>query len=291
MAGFYSDVPAHRFALDVDGTVFKHLDVNKTTLSDASTTKASVLDTDSDYHQFYSVDDWEGGGVKGYYVLVFPELRNIDAYFIALSGTGAMGYNLEYSSNTTDGLDGTWTVATANWSFSTTLSPNYRTAIVPQVLTNVKSLRFGWGVTGGSYSEQFRIQTMHLYGSIVGGQNPDRLRFWHPTLDQEASGAHFDFGDVPVGTFTTKQFRIKNNSATLTANSITLSKSSASFADVDTGLTFSSDNSSYTTTLGIGNLAPGAISPILYVRRTVAAGETASIPKDGRLSAAATTWS
>lgn len=294
MAGFYSDVPAHRFALDLDGTIFKRLDAGKTTLSDAQTSSTIISDTDSDTYQLDPViGSYPGTATRGYYVLVFPELRNIDAYFVSVTGNYAQGKELEYSSDTTDGLDGTWTVANTNWSYSGGVSPHYRLNIVSQPMLNVKALRFGYGSSSNGYSinYSFNLACLHLYGSIVGGQNPDRLRYWHPTLDQEAGPAHFDFGDVPQGTQKVIQFRIRNNSSSLTANTIGLTRDSPSYSDVTTGLSFSSDNVTYTTTLAVGTLAPGGTSAVLYVKRTVGAAETASVPKDGRITATATSWS
>jgi len=290
MAGFYPDVPGQRFALDVDGTVFKTLDKAKTILADAQTASTIISDTDADAYQVTTESE-----LGRYFEVIFPELRDITGYFIAvdISSGGGSTFDLDWSADTTDGMDGTWTNVTTSWTYATQISPDYRTNIVSLPLTGVKALRFGCasGNTSNFSTQHFDIRVMHLYGSIAGGENPDRLRFWHPTLDQEVAGSHFDFGDVPVGTQSVKQFRIKNNSSTLTANSVGLTKASASFTEVATGLTFSSDGSTYNTTLNIGNLAPGAISSILYLKRTVAAGETTSIPKDGSITAAANTWS
>lgn len=293
MAGFYPDVPAHRFALDMDGTVFKKLDAAKTVLSDAQTASTLIGDTDSDYYELDYVSSYPPTTTRGYFVVIFPELRNIDAYFVAISGNYADSKELEYSSDTTDGMDGTWTTVTTNWIQSSGITPDYRNSIVSQPLTNVKSLRFGYGSNNGGYNVQyrFRIDCMHLYGSIVGGQNPDRLRFWHDTLDQEVGPAHFDFGDMAVGTQKAIQFRVKNNSSTLTANTITLSRESASYSEVVTGLEFSSDGINYFPTLSLSNLPPGGTSSIVFLRRSMSLGETTSVPKVGRVLAAADSWS
>jgi hypothetical protein len=288
MAGFYNDVPAQRFALDIDGTVFKTLDSAKTTLTDAQTASTLISDTDSDFYQVTT--EAEAGR---YFVVIFPELRDLIGYFIVLSGTGLTPFDLDWSSDTTDGMDGTWTNATTSWTYSTSISPTYRTQINSQPLPGIKALRFGCKSinTGNFTNDVFNIQLMHLYGSITGGQNPDRLRFWHASLDQEAGPAYFDFGDNPVGTNKVIQFRVRNNSATKTANSIDLAKASASYADVATGLSFSNDGSTYSATLNIGDLAPGATSSIIYLKRTFDPSETTSVPKEGRITGTASTWS
>lgn len=293
MAGFYPDVTGQRFALDIDGTIFQKLDGAKTVLTDAQSASTIISDTDADTYQLDAVYSYPPTNTRGYFVLIFPELRNLDSYFIAVTGNYADPKELEYSSDTTDGLDGTWTQVTTNWVKNGTISPNYRTNITSQPLTNVKGLRFGYGSSNGGYNVnyQFNVQCMHLYGSIVGGQNPDRLRFWDAALDQEVGPAYFDFGDNSVGTNKVVQFRVKNNSSTKTASGVNLAKESASYTDVANGLTFSGDNTAYSTTLSIGDLAPGAISPVIYLKRSFDLAEVTSVPKDGRITATATTWS
>lgn len=130
-------------------------------------------------------------------------------------------------------------------------------------------------------------KAIHLYGSVPAAQNPNRLRAWHPTLDQEVGASHFDFADIAQGTQLTKQFRLKNNSATLTAQNVTLSQD-----NIDGGgmaLEFSDNGTAYTTSLNIGNLAAGATSSVLYVRRTVGAAEPVQL-RASLIKAIATGW-
>jgi hypothetical protein len=133
-----------------------------------------------------------------------------------------------------------------------------------------------------------RLCVLHLYGSRPT-TSVDRLAFWHPTTDQAIGTADLDFGDIAQGTSVTKQFRIKNISGTLTANSITLQVSDLLPEYTGTGLQVSTDNVTYQNSVNIGNLASGIISPTLYVRRTVPGAETTT-QRQARLLAHAASW-
>lgn len=284
MAGTYPDVPGKRFQLDVDGSAFFTLNDALTVTTPQPTAGPLVMNINNDG---VTIGGLSNSGF--YFGCVFPELRDVVGYSIyAYTQANLQTGVLQYSTNTTDGLDGTWTTLANPFVNQGSLTPNFRT-ITPVSLSGMKGFRARIAVAGGAYTGTFA--TFHLYGSITAGQNVDRLRFWHPTLDQEIDGAYFDFGDQPVGTTITKQFRVKNNSSTLTANTVTLTRDSLSFTEVQTGLTFNTGGADQTT-LNIGNLAPGAISSVITLKRVILANETpVSVPKEGRITAAATTWS
>ena len=271
MAGFYPDVPANRFAYHLDGTKIFELD-GANTLTEITSQAAAFNDEDGDAATTY-------GAVA--LIFIFPELRDINGYYL-VDNWGVAPGSLQYSTNTTTGLDGTWTTIVNPWSrfVATNPSPTYRTTISPAVAGSVKALRFNF--TSGNNA----LATVHLYGSIPPTQNPDRLIFWEPVTNAATSGAYFDWGDVVQGSSYTKQFRIKNNSATLTANGVTLSTGAETFA---MSLTYSTDNVTYNSSLNIGNLAPGALSSVVYVRRSVPAAEPLRI-QACRMKASATSW-
>ena len=286
MAGYYADVPGQRFAYDLDNTQVKFKDTSNGIVTDQSGSRSLMNDEDGDVWTSPGFNDGNNKEI----IFIFPELRNITGYFVSVNNnasgrlvTGAF----YYSSDTTDGQNGTWTQAQANWGYTTLTTPAYRTGIDRTInLTNVKGLRFVVRITDTYYGNNILVNFMHIYGSVVSGQNPDRLMFWHPTLSQECDAAFFDWGDISQGSVQTKTFRLKNNSASLSANSITLSAS-----DVSTtmALTFSSDGSTYVSSLSVGTLAAGATSGTLYVKRTVPANETVRL-QAARLRATASSW-
>lgn len=262
MAGNYPDVPAPRMALDVDGTIGFH--VLKAGGAITTLTGANMI----------ALND-EGGNTSygpvgtSWFGYIFPQFRDLSGVFMAANTV----YSdiAQTSVDTTNGFDGTWVTAlnpaTSRANALTPLSPDYRANITALSSTNVKAFRW----TGANNT----VYALHLYGSISAGQTPDRLRMWHPTLDQplddatSADGAHLDWAEVTRSTTADRTFRVKNNSATLTANSIALTSSALTDAtpSLPPQITYS-DGGAFATTINIGNLTPGVISSLLTVRRT-----------------------
>lgn len=269
MAGFYPDVPGNRFPYHLDGTkIYLHDDNN--VLTDVTSIAATINDEDADYANLGA----------GRLVFLFPEKRDLSGYYF---DGYYQGTNLYVSSDTTNLLDGTWTSIANPWIANNVGDPlpEYRQNINPITAGSVKALKFTNSPTNG-----FRIYSLHLYGSIPAIENPNRLIFWDASLDQPTGGAYFDWGDVVQGQSYTKTFRVKNNSSTQTAQSITLSTGSETFG---MALQFSTDNVTYTPTLSIGNLAAGATSSTIYAKRSVPASEPLQL-QACRLKASASTW-
>lgn len=281
MAGFYPDVPGHRFAYDMDGTILR------TTLNDGGPTNIDGYMTDlnnEDYSTNWSTDET---GTRRL-AFVFPELRNLDGYFVCWTRENYWTLDeLEYSTDTTDGHDGSWSIAEDPWNRKGAVDPYYRDSINTLNLTGIKGIRFV--LHNSSYTRKQYFRAVHLYGSIPSGENPDRLRFWHPSNDQEIDPAHFDWGDIPQGASQTRQFRIKNNSTSMTANNISLATGALTHA-MDDGLQFSADDTTYSSTLNIGDLAAEAVSGVVYVKRNVSASATARL-QAARIKASAESFS
>lgn len=276
MAGFYPDVPGNRWAYHLDGTIILTKD-GSNGLYDVTASSVNMNDEDQS----------SGVDVSGRYgiIFIFPELRNLQAYFSSHynNASSLTPQTLETSADTTNGLDGTWTTVVNPWvSINGSTIPQYRNSIQAAAASGVKALRFNF--TQGGYSHH--LKSFHLYGTIPAAQNPNRLIFWESVNNNETPGPYFDWGDMPAGTAQTKQFRIKNNSTTLAANSIDISAGAQTYT---MAVEFSTDNVSFASSINVGNLAPGAISSVLYVRRTVPAGEPLRV-QAVRMSAVAGSW-
>lgn len=259
MAGFYSDVPAPRMAYDIDGTLLLLTDkVN----APSEITGAAKTSANDESNGSFSSGNWA--------VLLFPELRNI-AGFLFRHGTATNSGTVETSADTTNGNDGTWTVRTSAFPMNTVSGTTHRTAIVPVSYNGVKAIRFHANSLGGDQN----YYGIHIYGTKADFTGLDTLRIWHPTLDEplddnaSTDAAHLDWGDVVRGTSADRGFRIKNNSATLTANSVTILTGvlTNTTPTIESQITYS-DGGAFASSLNIGNLAPTAISPVITVRRT-----------------------
>lgn len=269
MAGFYPDVPGPRMAYDMDGSVGFHTDlvgVSQWSLSQLQ----NANDEDADSTAF-------GTSRNG---LVFPQLRDVVGVLF-YQGSASNTWYAESSINTTNGLDGNW-VSHGSFSNSVTYAtrgPNARTEIEAVSWLGVKGVRFRAASVGGDT----RLG-LHLYGTIAAGQTEDRLRMWHPTLDEPldnntaADGAYLDWGDAARGTMQDRYFRIKNNSSTLTANSIAITTNvlTNTSPTLESQITYS-DGGAFAGSLNIGSLAPSAISGAITVRRTTAVNATLAL--------------
>ena len=294
MAGVYADIPGTRFALDQDGAVMKWR--NFTTSSAWTDISGSLADLQKVSTASY-VDIPVSATQYPQLSIAFPEARSLNGIYIHFGGASDNRVNVsnftwEYSSDTNDGTDGTWSTFSATFSnfsqhdnITDAAKPFYRSDIAPVSLSNVKGVRVRYN--DPVYGATTRLAVFHIYGSRpTSGVN--RLAFWHPSSDTALTAAYLDFGDIAQGTSVTRQFRIKNLSGSLTANTIT-----ASFSDLTPeysgNVQLSTDNSTYSASINVGNLASGAISSVLYVRRTVPGGETTT-QRQARLLASASSW-
>jgi hypothetical protein len=264
MAGLYPDVPGLRMPYDRDGTIAYYIDRNgNQTLVPWAMQPMNREDT-AVYTNLSVVTGLpSAAGSIGY---IFPELRDIQGVlFAADSGLNFTGTAYWWTStNTTDGVNGTW-VQQAIVTKQNLNKQRYRDSITAVSYSAVRAIRVSWTAFFGSND----FGHIFLYGSAATGENPDRLRGWHPTLNQEVTGAHFDFAEQPRAGTATISFRIKNNSPTKTANNITIADEALNDTTPDNvgQHVYSTDNITFAQTINIGSLTPGAISSLLYVKR------------------------
>lgn len=289
MAGTYPDVVGKRMAYDRDGSIAYSHD-SSDVIAEFDQANFEDLNSESTNSAFSF-----GGGAPtvGYRIgIIFPELRDIAGYFLAgaVDDPGSNEWlNIETSPDTTIGLDGTWTLQDANVHRSSTVAPAYRSSIQTMTVSGIKGVRFRMQNTGSG--ESSNLMVWHLYGDIASGQSPNRLRLWHPTLNQEVTPAYFDWGDVARNSTGTIDFRVKNNSATQTAGTITVLGEALTdtVPTVDSQHLFSISGGAYASSIAVPDLAAGAISSVITMRRIVTFNATLSVWAM-RIVAAAVTW-
>lgn len=274
MAGNYDDVPAHRIAYDRDGS--RGFKMQGSTVVELSSGELEALnDEDSDSVATH-------GGTLQYIGIIFADKFDVVGWHASWTEdwSGATIDDLEWSTNTTSFADGTWNVADSN-PLSAGADQNATRTQARQNIQSVnlpgcKALRFK--CTGGSDADATKFQWMHFYGGLSSGEAPDRLRFWDPSVNSEVDGAFFDWGDTQRSTVSTKTFRIHNPSS-LTAQDVTLSCEALTDTTPDnvSQHTFSDDGTNFSSTLNIGNLAPGATSGVLTVKREVPSNAQLSV--------------
>lgn len=270
MAGNYPDVPSWRMAYDVDGTQGFVIARNFSSVSQISSGDMTALNREevtSDPR--YSFE---------YVAFIFPELRDLDGVQRSMySSTGTRTWTVQVSTDTTNGVDGTWTTLftwSTNRMNSGPTKPEQREDIFSGTALGVKAVRF-------SMPEFGHLTRVYLYGEPSPDENPQRLEIWHPTLDQRLGPADLDWGDVPRNSSEIREFRIKNIHPTLTANNVRaamsiLTDTSPSVVgqqaiSKDGGATWGAQQT-LTSPLG-----PEVISPVLQIRRQTPANATLSL--------------
>lgn len=263
-------------AIDRDGTVGVLID-------------AVNVPTQMTIGQMQSLNNESNDGVgTGDFVnmaFIFPELRDVDGYLFIRSAYGSI--TVYTSVNTTNGIDGTWVQIQAPYVPPVTVVPQYREQIRSSTALGIRSIRF----TGNVNNSPFNM-AVHLYGEISPAQNPNRLVLWHPTLDQRVTPSFFDWGDVPRSSSADKTFRVKNLSATLSANSIRVAQDvlTDTTPSVPGQHTLSTDGTTFLAQVNVGTLAPGAISAITTLRRVTPSNAVLSLWAH-RVFAEANSWS
>jgi hypothetical protein len=270
MAGAYADYPDNRIAYHLDGTVGFANRVGDAPTPLSAGQLWTMNNELTDLVATEDIADWPGGNtIQMMWGLVFPAPLDLDAVFerIFLNGVGStnLGPDVQTSTNTTNGQDGTWTVL-RGFSAGTSVVPDYRsTTPVVSVAAGITGIRWRWGVA--TAMQNFDVRAVHLFGRYSAASN--RLELWDPSVDQRIDPAGLDWGNTPRSTTDTRTFRVKNRSATLTANSIVISAGDSSTAgEIASSLDFNI-GSGYAATQNIGNLAPGAISGVVTIRRTL----------------------
>jgi hypothetical protein len=219
------------------------------------------------------------------HVLFFPEQREVTAMWYSASAGIASGISVQDvkgSNDTVNGVDGTWETASYTPPAGVRHAPmiswdQWRSEIFPISFTGGKRtirLRTHAVNPGGGGNQ---LSFLHVYGEKVAGQTPDDVIYInHDDTPGVEYTAPEDFGDQPLGTTVVRQFRVKNASATKTANTVNIQCNDSDFA-------ISTDNVNWVATINIASLAAGAQSATMYVRCTTPAAGNALGPRFARI--------
>lgn len=260
--------PARRIAYDRDDTQVFYFATNISGINEMSQANMEILNNEDDD----LVDIFTGTILNGQsddIVLAFlfsQDVQLLDAQFIhADPGAPTISVDVEWSDDTTNGRDGTWTQEAAGigvTELTTGIRPAYRQSIAAiGGAAAHPAWRFFIDPTGAITDLDLRC--VHLYAAEHGPTN--RLSFWDPALDQELA-ADPDFEDNARGTRVEKTFRMKNVSSQ-TANGITLdTEQGPSHGRPDTWTLLSTDGVTFSTQISLGNLGPGTVSGLIYLR-------------------------
>lgn len=272
--GFYTDPPARRMAYDDDGSVLIHITEAGTVIEVSDAQRQMLNDIDLGTPAEFS---WGQQAANGYLVLIFPELRDVTAFYVNAAQGGlnrSVPSQWEFSSNTTTGKDGTWqqgAIFTAQEEFP---DPAYRNP-TSVGMAGVKAVRFYMNTNATAVTAG--IQNLHLYGNKSGGQTPHRIDF------VDASGVNLgrdlDFGDVPrdtenvwdtVTTFNQSSgLYLRNISPNQQANTVVLSvERTRTNGEMMNEVQMSKDGISYFSSLSWTNIQPSTTVGPVYVKYT-----------------------
>lgn len=290
----YAALPDHRIPYDNDGTVVAQ---GKTLPGITSyPSQATLAEWQDEDYVSAGTTFVDTSSDTGSMWLFFPEQRTISAYYGVMSETngdsGVTGaytqptHTIRGSNDTTNGIDGTWETASLTSGQPTGPGDPYqwRSNIKPVSFTGGKRT-LQWQVYNWSHGNNAaQIKIMHWYGQKVAGQTPDDIVYIdHDTTPGVAFTAPEDFGDRPLGTSVVRQFRVKNTSATLTANTIQVQCNDTDFA-------ISTDGTTWVVTISIASLAAGAQSATLYTRNTTPAAGNLLGPRFARIVTTVGSW-
>lgn len=285
MAGSYMDAPGMRLAYDRDGTL------------GVVATAAGVLTQLTSTQLVNLNSEAESGFVTTAsftrIALIFPIPLDLKALFWASVTSDGQTWAIETSKDTTTGLDGNWTTHIAAQDFTAqSVKPNYRIASKLLYPTDAAAALGVRGLRLRGVTSTTNPKALHVYADPSASATTDRLALWQPSTDVKITPQFFDWGNTPRSTSADKTFRIKNLSSTLTANNINIYiEALLPGTPSVNGMHTLSDNggATFLNSLTIPSLAPGAISGVLTLRRTIPANAQVSV-WSARVAADVTSW-
>lgn len=280
--GLYPSSPGRRMAWDIDGSVAMWATYMPTAGGlPTPTAYAELNDADKRLINNESMDGklGAGAGTRGlHFVVIFPELREIDGSYWNQSGSHSSSDWIYRSGDTTNGRDGTWAALGSQTRDSTTTDLEaYRKSVESQALNTQRAVMLQGGNETATTVPHLR--RLHLYGEISLGHTPDRLLF----IDED-TGLEFDttldFEERPRGSALEWQWRLKNNS-TAAGNNLTINgiqfTAESEFLESAAWYTFSIGGDAYVATKQITSLAAEAESALITGRQIILVDEVMGV--------------
>lgn len=280
--------PGNRMAIDRDGTSairvdreggFDSLVLGETLLNEEGAASGTS----------YWPESGAGTGSIGDFVLLFPFIRNVRGWYIRVQNHTAIGPSatpVEYSLDTTDGMDGEWISASATWGDVGSANPStsWRDEITSaSPAFDCKAVRFRY--SGGF--DDLSLENVHLFGVKVDVAT--RLQI-NDILDQgQVSVSALDWGDVPFKSSRDIRFRVKNVSPSVIAEDVQVTLDGGSPLFVDRHLLSYDDGLTYGPSVVLGRIEPGDVSGPVTLRHVTPDG-VESGPFALRIIAEALSW-
>ncbi len=272
MASFVA-VPSRRMAVDADGTV--GFDINDGFpsgggISTDLTSSVMIGMTREAVGSPGGPTVANGGGRM--IALVFPELRELDGWYVSADDGGTWGNPIHSSGDTTSGNDGTWTSRGSAPGIQNGLLTAYRDDIISLAVSNVRGIRVKpTGLSGGGGS----MDRLHIYGEISSGETPDRL-LWIDNDDDLEFSLPVDYEDTPRGSAEDHVVYLTNNSSSLAANSVQVTAEDL-FGGSGSWYTFD-DGTGFSATKALASsISNGANSPNITIRKIIPDDEAAQL--------------
>lgn len=224
MAGAYPDAPSRKMQHYRDGTLLfaftsmiGNAPAGAFTEYTAGANHLELVDHDQAGAGAWDV---QSGSTVGA-LLIFPELRDIDGTIINTSGPNSG--SLQYSTDSRSGQDGTWTSVSGvigTFGYGGTEIPGHRNNVYQWSANGVRAVAVA--VSESSIDVEY-LRSFEVFGEIAAGESPSRLLFIDDATALEY-GKPQDYGDRPRGSAVDKSIRIKNNSGSLQANTIDVTR-------------------------------------------------------------------
>lgn len=289
MAGSYPDHPSRRMPIDAIGVVGLYGASGNPPPDWASgwTQFTSGQMTDLNDDDNVTVKSQGGGGLRWRNAFIYPELWELDGFFVShIRSSGTPSFVLQSSTDTTNGVDGSWDSETAVTDSNYQVRNEYRNEIVSAARSNRRGVRFEMSADGGGSV----LVAVHLYGTIASGQTPDRL-----LVIDNGSGTEFgtpiDYGDIPRGSADEDiEIKLRNNSSTLSASSVQVT-AEALYQSMASWFQFTeSGGAGPTATLALASsISASSDSPVITVRRDTPDSSALSL-HEGRIYANVGSW-
>ncbi len=295
MAGSYPDAPSRRLAYDDDGTVVLW---NGLTVIDANEDAAvgqvpllpliampqAQIDQINDEETTSPTESGQNNNASSWILMMFLQKMEIDGgyYNINPTHTGNAQW-MAFSTNTTNGIDGSFADLSVTTPKNTTVADDYRDDITSMAESNVVCVTSFQGS-----DERFRWRQLHVYGAHTPGETPDKLIFLDPDNADNEFTKPLDFGDVPRGQTQKDTFKIKNNSSSLTANTVNLINEDL-FGGASSWYTYSTDDISFSSSEDLGNIGNGG-TQLVFIKQIVPDAQVVGVYAS-RTRATVASWS